>query len=98
MLACYVLRATCYVRPAHVQSVTCHVRRAVLRAVRRAPCPYEGWFGPEFPEGTDELVFTVGGIIKDVERLKQLYEMFGETLDQLCRIGSAYERAPGVTL
>ena len=58
----------------------------------------EGWFGPEFPEGVDELVFIAGGVIKDIDRLKQLYELFAETLDQLCRIGSAYERAPEVTL
>lgn len=52
----------------------------------------EGWFGPKFPEGVDELHFAVGGTIKDIERLKLLYELFAETLDQLCRIGSAYER------
>lgn len=58
----------------------------------------EGWFGPTFPEGVDELHFMVVGVIKDVERLKALYELFAETLDQLCRIGSAYEEAPRVTL
>lgn len=58
----------------------------------------EGWFGPKFPEGVDELSFVVPGVIKDVERLKQLYELFSETLDELCRIGSAYESDPGVSL
>lgn len=58
----------------------------------------EGWFGPTFPEGVDELVFLTRGVIKDVARLKQCYELFAETLDQLCRIGSAYDRAPGVSL
>lgn len=58
----------------------------------------EGFFRPSFPEGVDELYFLVVGIIKDVERLKLLYELFGETLDQLCRIGSAYEKAPNVSL
>jgi hypothetical protein len=58
----------------------------------------EGWFGPSFPEGVDELYFNVAGVIKDLERLKLLYELFSETLDQLCRIGSAYERAPDVTV
>ena len=56
----------------------------------------EGWFGPTFPEGVDELYFHVPGIIKDLERLKHLYELFAEALDQLTRIGSAYERAPEV--
>lgn len=58
----------------------------------------EGWFGPTFPEGVDELQFRVVGVIKDVDRLKLLYELFGETLDQLCRIGSAYQNSPDVTL
>jgi hypothetical protein len=56
----------------------------------------EGWFGPTFPEGVDELYFYVPGILKDLERLKRLYELFAEALDQLCRIGSAYERSPDV--
>jgi hypothetical protein len=58
----------------------------------------EGWFGAKFPEGVDELYFAVPGVIRDVERLKLLYELFAETLDQLCAIGSAYKRDPGVTL
>jgi len=58
----------------------------------------EGWFGPSFPEGVDELSFAVVGVIKDVERLKLLYELFAETLEQLCRIGAAYEQAPDVAL
>ena len=58
----------------------------------------EGWFGATFPEGVDELVFLVVGIIKDVDRLKHLYELFAETLDELCRIGSAYQSDPGVQL
>ena len=58
----------------------------------------EGWFGPSFPEGADELRFLVPGVIKDVERLTQLYELFAETLDELCRIGSAYQSDPGVNL
>jgi hypothetical protein len=58
----------------------------------------EGWFGATFPEGVDELVFVVVGVIKDVERLKLLYELFAETLEQLCEIGAAYEQAPDVVL
>jgi hypothetical protein len=58
----------------------------------------EGWFGARFTEGVDELCFAVAGVIKDVERLKLLYELFAETLDQLCRIGSAYEESPQVEL
>jgi hypothetical protein len=58
----------------------------------------EGWFGARFPDGVDELYFVVPGVIKDVERLKLLYDLFTETLDRLCAIGSAYQRDPGVAL
>jgi hypothetical protein len=58
----------------------------------------EGWFGTKFPDGVDELLFHVAGIIKDIDRLKHLYELFAVTLDELCRIGAAYENAPGVQL
>ena len=58
----------------------------------------EGWFGTRYPEGVDELRFEVGGVIMDIARLKLLYELFAETLDQLCRIGSAYEESPKVEL
>lgn len=58
----------------------------------------EGWFGTSFPEGVDELYFQVVGVIKDVERLKALYELFAETLNHLCHIGSAYEDDPKLAL
>lgn len=58
----------------------------------------EGWFGAEFPAGVDELYFRVVGVIKDVERLKDLYHLFAETLNQLCHIGSAYEDDPQLVL
>lgn len=56
----------------------------------------EGWFGGAFPEGVDELYFRVPGIIRDMEQLRQLFELFSEILDRLCLIGSAYETAPEV--
>jgi hypothetical protein len=58
----------------------------------------EGWFGPKFPEGVDELYFSVLGVIKDVERLKALFDLFAATLDELCRMGSAYESDPHVSM
>lgn len=58
----------------------------------------EGWFGTSFPEGVDELYFHVVGVIKDVERLKLLYELFAETLEQLCRMGAAYKESPDVRI
>lgn len=58
----------------------------------------EGWFGTRFPEGVDELYFSVPGVIGDVEQLKSLYNLFAEILHQLCHIGSAYENDPGLEL
>lgn len=56
----------------------------------------EGWFGARFPDGVDELHFHVVGIIKDLQRLEQLFELFAETLDELCRMGAALDVKPGV--
>ena len=58
----------------------------------------EGWFGGRFPEDVDELHFQAVGVIKDVGRLKALFELFAAVLDRLCRIGSAYKQGPGVDL
>ena len=58
----------------------------------------ESWFIKKFPEGVDELYFTVRGIIKDVQRLKDLYDLFSETLNFLCHIGSAYQNDPNIKL
>jgi hypothetical protein len=58
----------------------------------------EGWFAAKFPEGVDELYFNVTGVIKDLDQLKSLYDLFAETLDQLCNTGSAYAGNPNVEL
>jgi hypothetical protein len=58
----------------------------------------EGWFSKTFPEGVDELHFMVVGVIKEVDRLKSLYYLFAEVLNQLCHIGSAYENDPQLEL
>ena len=58
----------------------------------------EGWFGTTFPEGVDELYFRVNGVVKDIDRLKAMYELFAETLEQLCRIGAADDRPPQVKI
>jgi hypothetical protein len=57
-----------------------------------------GFWGKGFPQGVDELHFQIGGVIKDVDQLKLLYELFSETLDELCRMGSACENDPQVKL
>ena len=58
----------------------------------------EGWFGRSFPEGVDELYFRVAGVIRNVDQLKDLFELFSEVLNRLCTIGSAYQADPGVEL
>jgi len=58
----------------------------------------EGWFGPAFPDGVDELYFQVVGVIKDVERLKSVFDLFSEALNHLCHIGSAYKTDPNLAL
>jgi len=69
-----------------------------LREVHLTVKDDEGFFGTTFPEGVDELCFHVGGVMKDIEQLKRLFDVFAETLDQLCRINAGYERDPGVSL
>jgi hypothetical protein len=44
------------------------------------------------------MCFQVVGVMKDIERLKALFDLFAVVLDQLCRIGSAYKQEPGVEL
>jgi hypothetical protein len=58
----------------------------------------EGWFGPHFPDGVDELLLVARGVVTDLERLRGMYELFSETLDQLCRIGAAYKQSPDVVV
>ena len=49
----------------------------------------EGWFATRFPDGVDELYFSATGIIKDLERLKLLFDLFAELLDALVDLGAA---------
>jgi hypothetical protein len=51
----------------------------------------EGWFQGKFPSGVDELYFVCGGVIKDMDQLRGLFELFAEVLNQLCHEGKAYE-------
>ncbi|MEE8148484.1 MAG: hypothetical protein V3T24_12820, partial [Longimicrobiales bacterium] len=51
----------------------------------------EGWFKAQFPAGVDELRFHCVGVIKDLGQLEGLFELFSESLHQLCHDGKAYE-------
>jgi hypothetical protein len=58
----------------------------------------EGIFRSRFPEGVDELHFQVVGVIRDVERLKKLFDLFAEVLEEMHRLGFASDEDPGVKL
>ena len=56
------------------------------------------WIGRRLPPQVSELCFQAEGVIKDLDQLRRLYDLFSETLDELCRIGSAYDKNTGVRL
>ncbi|NND98008.1 MAG: DUF3137 domain-containing protein [Pirellulaceae bacterium] len=58
----------------------------------------EGLFGAAFPEGVDEVVFLAIGVMKDLDHLMSLFQLFAVLLERLVRIDSAYEDDPGVHL
>lgn len=58
----------------------------------------DGFFISHFPSNVDELYFVVNGVIKDIERLKDLYELFAEVLKELCVMSIASSEQPGVEL
>jgi hypothetical protein len=58
----------------------------------------EGWFGPRFPAEVDELYFLASGVIKDIDRLKSLFDLFAAVLDRLCSIGGACQQTPDIVL
>lgn len=71
---------------------------AAQKAITLSVEDHEGWFGPTFPADTDELRVVVHGHLKDTERLRALFHLFGVALDQLCEIGAAYAKAPSLRL
>lgn len=58
----------------------------------------DGFWQTHFPENADELYFVAGGVIKDVERLKGLFDLFGEVLISLVETGIAEDAEPGVSV
>ena len=58
----------------------------------------EGWFGASFPEGVDELYFSRVGVMRNIDELKALFELFCCVLERLVQIDSAYENDPNVVL
>jgi hypothetical protein len=58
----------------------------------------EGFYCSRFPDGVDELYFQVTGVIRDVARLKKLFDLFAEVLEEMHRLGYASDADPGVKL
>jgi len=58
----------------------------------------EGGLFRRFPEEVDELAFHIHGVLKDVERLKLLFDLFAAVLDRLAELGLATEEVPSVAL
>ncbi len=58
----------------------------------------EGFFGSNFPHNVDELYFQVTGVIKDIERLKSLFNLFCSILIALFDMGIISEENPNVKL
>ncbi len=58
----------------------------------------EGLFSKAYPDGVDLLKFVSGGVIKDMNQLRNLFTLFAEALNTLCHIGSAYEDDPVLRL
>lgn len=50
-----------------------------------------GLFGNGLPEGADQLRFVAPGVVKDLDQLKQLFQLFSLALDHIQEIG---EREP----
>ncbi len=57
-----------------------------------------GRFGPKFNDDESELYFIVTGVIKDKERLKDLFELFVKTIDELEKMGIAVNHTSEVRL
>ncbi len=55
-------------------------------------------YKPNTPENSDMLCFQVLGTVKDLNQLKSIYDLFAETLNHLCHLGSAYENDPNLPL
>lgn len=49
------------------------------------------YFEDFYPDNVDELVLEVCDEVKDLARLKRMFDLFGRTLDGLCKLGSAYK-------
>ncbi len=58
----------------------------------------EGKFGPKFNENESVLSFMANGVIKDIDRLKNLFYLFEKLIDEFEIIGITINQTPEVKL
>ena len=58
----------------------------------------EGRFGPKFNDNESELFFIVVGVIKDKDRLKNLFDLFVKVINELESMGITLNEKPKVKL
>lgn len=58
----------------------------------------EGKFGPKFKDNESELSFMVTGVIKDIDVLKNLFELFSKLLDEFEANDITINKTPKVKL
>jgi hypothetical protein len=58
----------------------------------------EGRFGPNFNDNESELYFYVVGVIKDKSRLKNLFDLFIEVINEFESVGITMNQSPVVKL
>lgn len=54
------------------------------------------WFEPRQPEHVHELQFREPGVLKDVDRLKALFNLIAAVLDRLQKLGLAHKQDPEI--
>ena len=57
-----------------------------------------GWFGHSFPDGVDEVYFERMYVMKNIDELKKLFELFSLTLERLVEMDTAYKSNPQIRL
>jgi hypothetical protein len=58
----------------------------------------EGRFGPKFNDNESELYFIITGVIKDKDRLRNLFDLFVSVINELEMIGITVNQTPEVNL
>jgi hypothetical protein len=58
----------------------------------------EGWFQATYPPDADLLYYQVQGVLRDLDQLLGLVDLFAVCLDRLDQIGAAVRDDPGVAI